>query len=76
MRTFFVVLLPPTFDDYFCFPQISEPLGVQTFIAQSAVKAFVSRILPRAVQFDIECANLFGGESVAHMSCDELRPVV
>ncbi len=76
MRTLLVIVLPPTFDDYFRFPQIIEPFHVQAFIAQSAVEAFSFGILPRATRFDIKRANLFLAEPIPYTTCDELRPIV
>jgi hypothetical protein len=46
MRANSVVMPPPRLDDRRCFNPISEPLQVQTFIAEFSVEAFVCAILP------------------------------
>jgi hypothetical protein len=47
----------PTFDDDFGFHTISEPLHVQAFISELAVKAFVRPILPWLARLN-KCAKL------------------
>ncbi len=53
---------PPSFNDDFRFSRIIEPFDVQAFIAQSAIEAFASGILPWTSRFDIERVDPVGGE--------------
>jgi|GEM_PF-3122538 len=54
MGSFCVVVLPPILNDDPCFAQIESHLSAQTFIAESAVKAFDLVVLPWATWVDID----------------------
>src|ERR1700676_1591774 len=45
MRTLLVVIEPPSLDFPACIAEASEPVRIQTFVAQSAVEAFDVGIL-------------------------------
>ena len=54
MGSFCVVVLPPILNDDPCFAQIESHLSAQTFIAESAEKAFDLVVLPWATWVDID----------------------
>ncbi len=76
MRTFLIIVLPPTFDNYLCFPQIIEPLDVQAFVAQSAVEAFTSGILSYTYLTLLTTPYVYLVEAPASSTGDELRALV
>ena len=76
VRALFVVISPPSFDFAPCVVQTGEPVGIQTFIAQSAVEALHEGILHRLARLnELQSHAPFfapGGQRPAA----KLRPIV
>src|SRR5207302_140935 len=53
VRSFMVVFGPPGGNTAPCLPEIFEPAGVQTFIAELAVEAFDKGVLNRLPRLDV-----------------------
>ena len=65
-----------SFDDDTGFPPRGEPLGVEAFVAELAVEAFVETVLPRLPWRVVDRLNAFFGKPVFDRVADELRAVV
>lgn len=69
-------MLPPSFDQHFCFSEIVEELDVQELIAKFSIEALIVAVLPGGARFNEQrlrsnlCDPIPNG-----MSC-ELRPIV
>src|SRR4029077_5787221 len=66
VRTTFIVLDTPAFQNNARLTQIAEEFSVQAFIAQLVVKAFNMPVFPRAPGFDVKGLDLLGLQPVLH----------
>ena len=55
VRSLYIVVFPPAFDDDLCFSQAVEERSVQQFVAEPGIEALDRALLPRATRFDDGC---------------------
>ena len=76
MRTHFVVVLPPRFDDHLCLGARTKPFEAQALVAKLAIEAFRDAILPRLAGLDQRRANALCNDPGQQRLGHEFRPVV
>jgi hypothetical protein len=76
MRTHFVVVAPPCFNNDLCFGTRAKPFEAQTLIAKLAVEAFRDAILPRLAGLDQRGADPLRDDPGQDRLRHELRAVV
>ena len=76
MWSLYVVVFPPFFDDYLCFPKAVEDFSVEQFISEPTVKALAVSILPWTAWFDVGGLSSNSCNPVSDSLSNELRAVV
>lgn len=76
VRSLFVVVAPPTFDDDLRLIQVAEPFHVEAFVSEPTVERFSLRILPRTARLDVECLDAFDSEPRPDLVGDEFGAVI
>ena len=76
MRTHFVVVPPPCFDDHLRLGARPKPFEAQTLVAKLAVEAFRDAILPRLAGFDQCRADALRDDPRQQSLGYELRPII
>ena len=71
-----VVVFPPLFDDYLCFPKAVEDFSVEQFISEPTVKALAVSMLPWTAWFDVGGLSSNSCNLVSDSLNNELRAVV
>ena len=76
MRTHFVVVLPPRFDDHLCLGARTKPFEAQALVTELAVEAFRDAILPRLAGLDQRRVDALRDDPGQERFGHELRAVV
>jgi hypothetical protein len=76
MRSDLVVVAAPRLDDGFCLGSGAEPFHGKALVAQLAVKAFISAVLPRFARVDVGGVDGFAGEPFEDSLADEFGAIV
>jgi len=76
MRSDFIVMPPPDFDEDTGFDPVAKPLHVQAFVAELAIEALVVAVLPRLTGVDQGGIDLSFSEPRQDSIANEFRTVV
>src|ERR1019366_5677478 len=71
-----VVLLPPPFDNHFCFPKVIEYFSIQQIVSELTVETLVVAVLPRTSRLNVERLYAKLRQPVLDLFRHELRPIV
>ena len=66
VRSLYIVVFPPAFDDDLCFSKGVEERSVQQFVAEPGIEALDRALLPRAARYDDGCLCTDGLDPVAN----------